>query len=60
MGFQNLISNSNLYRYVKGNSDNQFKSLVGALALRLNKQDEETKALMKEIVDLKRTIASKP
>ena len=45
---------------LKGNSDNQFKSLVGALALRLNKQDEDMKALTAQIVDLKRVIDSKP
>mmetsp|Transcript_10495 Transcript_10495/g.16784 ORF Transcript_10495/g.16784 Transcript_10495/m.16784 type:complete len:94 (-) Transcript_10495:136-417(-) len=43
---------------LKGNQDNQFKSLVGALAVRLNKQDEDMKALTAQIVDLRQAVAA--
>lgn len=45
---------------LKGNADNQFKSLVGALATRLNKQDEDMKALTEQLVNLKKIIAAQP
>ena len=44
---------------LKGNPDNQFKSLVGALSLRLHKQDQDMKALNAQIEDLKKIIAAK-
>ena len=44
---------------LKGNPDNQFKSLVGALSVRLHKQDQDMKALNAQIEDLKKIIAAK-
>lgn len=44
---------------LKGNPDNQFKSLVGALVVRLNKQDEDMKELVAQIADLKKALATK-
>mmetsp|Transcript_5132 Transcript_5132/g.13070 ORF Transcript_5132/g.13070 Transcript_5132/m.13070 type:complete len:464 (-) Transcript_5132:228-1619(-) len=43
---------------LKGNSDNQFKSLVGALAIRFHKQDQSMDDLKHQIAELKKVIAA--